>query len=188
MKKTLTMVLAFALVFALGVGGTLAWLTATTGEVKNTFTPSNVEITLTETKPANNTAEMVPGHVIEKDPKASVVAGSEECYLFVKVEASENASKFLDYTVDTAKWTPVEGHDGYYYMVIDSTDKMGVEYSILTGDKVTVKSTVTKTDMTENFTQPTLTFKAAAVQYYETNNTPFSLTDAWNALPAEFKA
>ena len=30
MKKTLTMVLALVLVFALGVGGTLAWLSATT--------------------------------------------------------------------------------------------------------------------------------------------------------------
>ncbi|MBQ6934162.1 MAG: hypothetical protein IJN37_07225 [Clostridia bacterium] len=187
MKKTLTMVLAFALVFALGVGGTLAWLTASATPVVNTFSPSNINITLTETLPENKTAQMVPGHTIEKNPKASVVAESEESFLFIKIEKSANYDNFMEFTVDSA-WKPVEGHPGYYYMDA-TTIEMGKEYSILANDTVTVKDTVTKEMMTaEDFTQPTLTFKAAAVQYYKTNNTPFTLAEAWDNLPAEFKA
>ena len=56
------------------VGGTIAWLTDSTDEIKNTFTVGNVDIDLTET--ANNSsndgweAELNPGSVYVKDPKA----------------------------------------------------------------------------------------------------------------------
>ena len=64
-KKTLALVLALTLLVAGVVGGTLAWLTDQTAEVKNTFTVGDINIGLTET-----TADykMAPGNTIPKTP------------------------------------------------------------------------------------------------------------------------
>ena len=67
-KKIIATVGACALCLGLGVAGTLAWLTDTTGEVKNTFTTSDINITLTETEsnvdndgsPNTNSYQMIP--------------------------------------------------------------------------------------------------------------------------------
>ena len=68
-KKILALVLALTLLVAGVVGGTLAWLTDRTAEVKNTFTVGDINIGLTET-----TADykMVPGNTIAKDPTVTV--------------------------------------------------------------------------------------------------------------------
>ena len=86
-KKTLALVLALTLLVAGVVGGTLAWLTDQTAEVKNTFTVGDINIGLTET-----TADykMIPGNTIAKDPTVTVKANSEACWLFVKVEVRES--------------------------------------------------------------------------------------------------
>ena len=47
-QKRRAMLLSLALVGVLSVGGTLAWITASTNEVKNTFTPAVVESNITE--------------------------------------------------------------------------------------------------------------------------------------------
>ena len=82
MKKKITLLLSLVLAVAMGIGGTLAWLTAKTEAVKNTFTVGNINITLTET---TTNYKMVPGQTIAKDPKVTVKAGSEACWLFVKI-------------------------------------------------------------------------------------------------------
>ena len=62
-KKTLALFLALALVLGGVIGGTMAWLTDKTPEIVNTFTDSDIEITLTETGATNNanSYKMVPG-------------------------------------------------------------------------------------------------------------------------------
>ena len=98
MKKTLTIILAFVLVIAMSVAGTVAYLTSQ-DSVTNTFTVGNVAITLDEAKvdaygaavtPAErvkaNSYKLIPGHTYTKDPIIRVDANSEECWLFVKVE------------------------------------------------------------------------------------------------------
>ena len=47
--KAVVMLLAVVLLLGISVGGTLAWLTAKTNPVNNVFTPSNIDVTLTET-------------------------------------------------------------------------------------------------------------------------------------------
>lgn len=88
--KTLVIVWILSTVLLVGgtVGVTLAWLTAESTPVRNTFTESDINITLSETKPENNTAPMIPGCTIDKDPKVRVVEGSEDCWLFVKITES----------------------------------------------------------------------------------------------------
>ena len=159
-KKTLALVLALTLLVAGVVGGTLAWLTDQTAEVKNTFTVGDINIDLTET-----TADykMVPGNTITKDPTVTVKANSEACWLFVKVTESENLDTFITYAI-ADDWTVLPGVDGVYYREVpaSATDRT---FSVLAGNAVTVKSNVTKTMLeTSKTNAPTLTFKAYAIQ------------------------
>lgn len=186
MKKTLTMVLAFALIFALGIGATLAWLTATSGSVTNTFTTSDINITLTESDDLD--LKMVPGHTITKDPEVTVKAGSEPCYLFVKVEKSSNFNSFMTYEM-AAGWEQGNGTDipaNVYYRVVD-TAGMGTPFGVLKDNQVQVNENVTKADMnalTDTTKYPTLTFTAYASQLYKNNTEKFTASEAWtNAQP-----
>ena len=194
-KKTFVLLLALVLIAGAAVGGTLAWLTATTGEVKNTFTTSNIEITLVETKGGDDREfKMIPGCTIEKDPKVTVIAGSEKCYLFVKIAESDNFDDFMTYEMavnsdETAIWTEltgVNGVNGVYYRVVDAstTDQ---EFAVLKDNQVTVKDTVTKADMealkAADATLPTLTFTAYASQYMKNNTAPFTAAEAWENVP-----
>lgn len=96
-KKIVAALLAVVLLIGIGVGGTLAWLTATTGAVTNTFTVGKIEIDLkehglgsdgeltTELVTSNDNYKVVPGKTQPKDPFVTVKAGSEDCYVFVLV-------------------------------------------------------------------------------------------------------
>lgn len=184
--KPLLVAMAVVLLIGCVAGGTLAWLTSTTDEVTNTFTTSDINITLNETTGgANKEFKMIPGCTIAKDPKASVVAGSEECYLFVKVTKSNNFDSYMEYTIATG-WTQVPGTTDVYYREV-TTANMGTPYSVLAGDTVTVKGTVTKEMMNalneQGASLPTLTFKAYAVQLYKNNTTKFTVEEAYAELP-----
>lgn len=159
-KKTLALVLALTLLVAGVVGGTLAWLTDQTAEVKNTFTVGDINIGLTET-----TADykMVPGNTIAKDPTVTVKANSEACWLFVKVTGSTNLKDFITYAIAEG-WTALSGVDGVYYREVPAS-AADQTFSVLADNAVTVKSDVTKTMLeTAKTDAPTLTFKAYAIQ------------------------
>lgn len=159
-KKIAISIVAVALVLCCAIGGTLAWLTDKTGPVTNTFTVGNINIDLTET---TSNYKMVPGNTIAKDPKVTVEAGSEACWLFVKVTKSGNFDQFLTYAMADG-WTQYEGTTDVWYREVAASNA-NQEFEVLKDSKVTVKGTVTKEMMTSSdFTNPTLTFKAAAVQ------------------------
>lgn len=159
-KKTLVTALALVLVVCCAVGGVLAWLTAQTGPVVNTFTVGDINITLAET---TTDYKMVPGNDIAKDPTVTVKANSEACWLFVKVEESDNLDDFITYAMAEG-WTQLAGVDGVYYRQVAATTA-DVEYAVLADNQVSVKGDVTKEMLTaDDFTQPTLTFTAYAIQ------------------------
>lgn len=160
-KKIVICALSIAVIICCAVGGTFAWLTTQTGEVRNTFTIGNIDITLAET---TSDFKMIPGETITKDPVVTVKANSEACWLFVKVTESDNLDDFITYTVDSG-WTALTGVSGVYYREVAAVSA-DTSFDVLTGNAVTVKDTVTKTMMdalTDN-TLPTLTFKAYAIQ------------------------
>ena len=168
-KKTLALVLALTLLVAGVVGGTLAWLTDRTAEVKNTFTVGDINIGLTET---TTDYKMVPGNTIAKDPTVTVKANSEACWLFVKVTESENLDTFITYAIAEG-WTELQ--DGVYYREVPAS-AADQTFSVLAGNAVTVKSDVTKTMLeTAKTDAPTLTFQAYAVQ----KDNVASASDAW---------
>lgn len=194
MKKKLTLVVAFVLVFALGVAGTFAYLTAETQSITNTFTVGNIDIALTETfntdadKDNKNDSwsnKLIPGQVYTKDPTVTVKANSEPCYLFLKVDANSSWDSYIDYSLNNTVWKDVPGHTGYYYRTVDTSTE-NQDFNVLTSNQVTVKTSVTKavedgiTDGT--ITAPAITFMAAAVQSANVAD----LNAAWNALPATF--
>ena len=173
MLKSAVTALSIVLVICLTVAGTITYLQDKTDPVVNTFTSSDVSITLTETKPTGNTAQMVPGLEIEKDPTVTVKANSEKCYVFVKVEAKngvalEGASDNTDYITYALAdgWTELK--DGVYYREVAKA-AADQEFHVLKNNKVTVLPSVTKAMMetvkNDATKEPTLTFTAYAIQF-----------------------
>lgn len=169
MKKALFIMLSAALIVCATVAGTLAWLTDTTAPVVNTFTVGDINIELKET--TGETYKMVPGIELVKDPTVTVKAGSEACWLFVKVVKSGNFDSFMTFEMADG-WNALSGHAGVYYRNVDATNA-DTGFDVLKDNKVTVRDTVTKTmlegvknaeDGTPNENAPTLTFTAYAVQ------------------------
>ena len=178
-KKTLALVLALTLVVVGVVSGTLAWLTAKSDVVVNTFTTSDIKVELKET--TGTEYKMIPGYTISKDPKATVLAGSEECYLFVKLDKSADFDTYLAYNIADG-WTQLDGVDDVYYREV-LTANIGTEYSVLANDQVTVKGTVTKELMNaldaEGAAKPTLTITAYASQLHKNATDKFDAATAW---------
>lgn len=163
--RLFVLMLALVLVLGCAVGGTVAWLVAKTDPVVNTFTYGDINITLTETKPANQQAKIIPGVDIEKDPKVTVKAGSEACWLFVKVEEEGTfVADKVTYSVADG-WTQGDDTDipaNVYYREVGAVTA-DTDFYVLNGNKVTVSNSLTKEDIA-NITQPKLTFTAYAVQ------------------------
>lgn len=135
MKKKLLIALAIVLVIAMSVTGTLAYLTANTGAVTNTFTVGKVfdeedsdthknfellehgitgkpgEYTLTAEEVSGNEYTVMPGVNIPKDPFVRVNSPvGVDVYLFVEVV--DGTGEQLTVTVDSAKWTKLAGVTG----------------------------------------------------------------------------
>lgn len=159
-KKAWVSLVAVVLVLCCAVGGTLAWLTAKTNPVKNTFTVGDINIELTET---TTNYKMVPGNTISKDPKVTVKANSEACWLFVKVEKSANFDDFMTWGIADG-WQLVPGETNVYYREVAATTA-DTDFAVLKDNQVKVLDTVTKTLLeTAKTNAPTLTFTAYAVQ------------------------
>lgn len=180
MKNILVMAACLALVAVVSIGGTIAWLTATTAPVTNTFTVGDINITLAET---TTDYKMVPGNTINKDPKVTVKANSEACWLFVKVEESSNLGSFIGYTI-ADDWVQLKDKNntdvkGVYYREVSAVTA-DTAFSVLKDDRVTVKDDVTKAMMNSltDTTRPTLTFTAYAVQ----KDNVTTAADAWEKL------
>lgn len=162
-KKGWLSVVALVLVLCCAVGGTLAWLTDKTDPVTNTFTVGDIDIDLTESDGLD--LKMIPGRKITKDPKVTVKAGSEACWLFVKVEKSANFADFLTYEMADG-WTALDGVDGVFWREVGAVTA-DTFFEVLKGNKVTVQNTVTKEmlqGVKEGTERPTMTFTAYAVQ------------------------
>ena len=168
-SKAFAAVLALVLVLGCALGGTVAWLVAESGPVTNTFTYGDINIALTET--TGKDYKIIPGVDIAKDPKVTVKADSEACWLFVKVEETGTfvAGK-VTYSVADG-WTALTGQPGVYYREVSAAEaKNGASYYVLAGDMdhpngvVKVSDILTKEDIKDITTKPTLTFTAYAVQ------------------------
>lgn len=200
MKKSVSMktvVLLLVAVLLLGgtIGGTLAFLTAKTNDVKNTFVLGNINLRLTETwnydSDGDNTndawqATIVPGTTIEKDPTVTVVQGSEDCWVFVKIteitpSGMADGKTFADYIQYTVAdgWTALEGQNGVYYREA-SNSTSDQDFAVLAGNVVSIPDGVKKSDMDDLTGNFELTFTAYAIQREGVD----TAADAWAKLAA----
>lgn len=103
-KSILVAAIAVMLVAALVVGGTLAYFTDKTEAKQNTFTVGNVGIDLTETAwDANANHTLVPGKFYDKNPTITVDAGSQDAYVFLKLDLNKYVSLINLMGVDAYK-------------------------------------------------------------------------------------
>ncbi len=183
--KVFLSLLALVLVVGCAVGGTIAWLTATTEPVVNTFTYGKIKIDLAET--TGTKYKIIPGVNISKDPKVTVKADSEACWLFVKVaEKGTFVTDKVTYSIaDGWKVLDATNHPGVYYREVDAVTA-DTNFNVLAGDEtyhngvVTVSENLTKAEVNsvtaEN--QPKLIFTAYAVQKDGIN----TAADAWDKV------
>lgn len=177
--------LALVLVIGCVAGGTVAWLVATSDTVTNTFTYGNINIALAET--TGEDYKIIPGKDIPKDPKVTVTAGSEACWLFVKVEKvgdiGTSTTDPVRYAIDTG-WAQLKDKDGkdvsgVYYRLVDAVDN-DTAFNVLKDNKIIVSGELTKETINGYAVQqPKLTFTAYAVQQE-------NITDAataWSKIP-----
>lgn len=178
--KVIALLLALMLTVGGVIGGTVAWLIASPDPVVNTFTYGdiNIELDETDTKLDNddddttNDYKMMPGQTITKDPVITVKDGSEDMWLFVKLEKSSNFDDFMEYEV-AGEWTALDGVDGVYYQSVQASDVETAEkeFAVIKDNTVAVKESVTKEQLnaldkdSPATTYPTLTVTAYAVQY-----------------------
>ena len=190
-KRILLAAVAALLLVAVSVGGTLAWLVDTTGEVTNTFTAAGIDIELTETKAPDGSvlaenqtwsAQLIPGKAYFKNPTVTVMDSTDvEVYLFVKFEeiapTDETTKDYLTYTstlTDANGWTKGDGTNipaNVWYRTVSPSDPVKswvLLADILDTDNAVIGQvkvnnlTKAKTNITENSLQ--LKYTAYAIQ------------------------
>lgn len=178
--RGLVLVLALALIVGVAGGATFAWLTAKSDTVVNTFTYGDINITLEEK--TGSDYKIIPGVDIKKDPLVTVLAKSEACWLFVKVEEEGTfVADKVTYSIADG-WTKGDGTNipaNVYYREVAANDA-NQEFPVLKDNKITVSDTLTKIDIKDILTTtPKLSITAYAIQKDGMANAE----KAWAAIP-----
>lgn len=209
-KKALALVLCAVLLVAGSVMGTLAYLTSTTETVNNTFTVGNVSITLDETqvdaygnilygpssstnKVTSNEYKLIPGHEYTKDPTVHVTAGSEDAWLFVKVE-----NDIVDIEAPTTIADQMAANG--WKLVADQTNVYAYKETVSAGDNIpvfgafTIKGTAdvasygtASSDASSDSNSTASSGPSIKVTAYAVQADSFTTAaDAWAAAPANW--
>ena len=184
LKVALMSFMACLLVFS-AIGGSIAWLMTSTDPIVNVFTYGDIRITLTETKGEELSDgryfKMTPGKVIEKDPKLSVLANSEDCWLFVKIDESsdKSLSNYIEYAIADG-WTALQGAPGVYFRTVNNSSEAQT-FSVLKDNKVSVKGSVTQEMLQalNSSNYPKMTFTGYAVQRDMSIDAVDTVEEAW---------
>lgn len=191
-KSLLTMVLALTLVGAVGIGATLAYLSDATETLTNTFTVGSGigvkqdeaiwddtnDVALTDrTEEGNDYTDIQPGDVLAKDPTATVLANSSDCYVFMQLSgADELAAQQFSFSGFSADWVKVADEDGndattldglYCYVNADGTYKVvekDAADQALTALFTTVTYSLDAAELAEGASLSDVTIKTCAVQ------------------------
>ena len=177
--KLVVAMLAVTLLIGCAIGGTVAWLTDKTDAVVNTFTYGDINIDLFEHNyvASSNTLgttevkkvedyKIIPGVNLPKDPTVRVKAGSEACWLFIKVEQTGTfVQDKVTYSVKTGEdgWTALNNQPGVYYREVGAVTQ-NTTFNILTNNQVTVSENLTKENIKDITGNQVLKFTAYAVQ------------------------
>lgn len=196
--KALLLVLCAIMLVTASIMGTVAYLTSTTETVSNTFSVGQVNITLSETKvdvygaqligdAAGTTSQgqaykMLPGHEYVKDPTITVTAGSEPCWLFVKVEngisAYEATTNTIASQLTTNGWQLVDGQTNVYWHAV--VDARAAAQTVKVFEKFVIADTA---DAVEGWSSVTSENTKVSVTAYAIQSDGFTdAKTAWAAL------
>lgn len=198
-KRTLALLMAVVMLFGITVGGTIAWLTAQSREVTNTFTVGDVEITFDETnyestspeRDTDNEYKMIPGNKYLKDPIVHVGLASEPCYIFVELTETNNTyntnDKVIRYVINS-NWTLVEGTTNIYVYgtsndvndmtVVNASEDTSSVLEITGNTSITINENVKSAEFDAmGANTPKLVFKAYAIQ--SANLTATTAAEIW---------
>lgn len=204
MKKFALIAVCAALLVCVTIGATVAWLTAQSDEVTNTFTVGKVAITLDEkkvdengvpvegaTRVTTNSYKLLPGSQYEKDPTVHITAGSEPCIVFVEVKneiaAIETASSDTVGTIADQMaandWVALgDKYPNIYCKATVNTDGSIIPVMVNGGEYLPVFERFAISgnvdgDTLNGYKDKTITIKAYAIQYSDT-----SAESAWEDL------
>lgn len=177
MKKRTVILLISVAALLVSVGATLAYLVASSRPVINLFTVGDIRLSLTET--TGDLYRMIPGTTVAKDPRLTVKAGSDPCWLFFKLDKSADLDRYVTYAVADG-WTPLPGNSTVWYRQVAATTR-DTAFPLLAEDAVQIKDTVTEGDLAAVTTPPTMTFSGYAIQSYGIDDAE----DAWLTIQRE---
>lgn len=175
-KKLAIAVVALAIALVCVIGGTLAFLVATSNTVTNTFTYGKITLKLWEDNKNNETGmnftNVVPGDVLEKDPVVTVGEGSEACYVYVLID--NQLGDAATYNIDDT-WTAI-GESGTkklyrYTSVVDATEATK-DLAVFTA--LTFRSDLVKSDV-DSLADKNVVISAYA---HQSDNTDQATADA----------
>ena len=144
-KKIIAMLSVFIMLAMVAIGrsvsGTVAWLVSQSESTVSTYTLGDINITLAESD-FGSQPKIIPGVDIKKDPKVTVMANSEACWLFVKVEESNwpefkeaNGTRKVSYSVNNG-WNVLKNTPGVYFREVSAEDaQKGIDYTVLAGNE-----------------------------------------------------
>lgn len=177
-RQIINLAVALCLIMALGAGATLAFLTAQSQKVTNTFTVGKAlnasAIVLDESKlQANGTLDpatrvlqndyknIQSGDVLNKDPMVTVKANTAACYMFVKITGLDAlAAKGITVTDWNSNWVKADGN----------TSKDGI-YSYKTGTSAVIPEAASDNKLPNLFTK----LKVADTANLFSNGNPITL-------------
>ena len=187
MKKMLMMALAVILVVVISVSGTMAYFTDTEAVV-NTFTVGNIDITLDEKEDEDGDGKVtfeniLPGQTYDKHPVVTVLEGSEDCWLFVKVKNDMSAVEVaaadgdtIDEQIKANGWTELES--GVYYKSVSKNADADQPFAVF--ESFTVREDAKNADM-QAVDNKTIEITAYAVQAAGIDTAADAWTIAQNA-------
>jgi len=173
-KSYIGLIVAAVLLITISAGVTVALLVSSSNTVVNTFTIGGVEISLKET--TGDKYIMTPGVEVPKDPTITVLANSEDCWLFVKLEKENDFDTFCTYEIADG-WKAFDGDATVFYRLVrkSHTDQA---FMVLKNNRISVKDSLTEEQLDLVKDNPKLNFIAYAVQ----SDGVTTIEEAWQAL------
>ena len=185
LSKVQIIILLFLGIVFLGkiTNGKYAWLSGKTKFLNSSFTYGDIKISIDDSNDSGD-YEIMPGTKITKDTSVIVSAKSEDCWLYVKIDKSDNFDEFMTYEIDDG-WNMLGNEKNVYYREVSkmSSDQ---EFGVIKNNLINVKSELTKQmlgSISENY--PTLTVTAYAVQRDKDIETLNNASDAWQLLDGQ---
>ena len=216
-KKLITLITSVALIAAIGVGATLAYLTQKTDTVTNTFTIGSYETQAlslfehkvaknadtgdytmtTETTTGNTYTAILPGTTLDKDPAMTLAQGSPSSFLVIKATGLNQLPAGVSVAdLDSNHWMEItvagaSANDTYYIYCPAGNGQAGyLTATELSGAAVTTAPLFTQLSVASSFNGASignLVFEGCAVQYGSDMGTNY-VASVVSALPADFIA